>query len=60
MILKFCHLDIGSAPEGFHVGRILEGQFEYPSLNGWMTPLEAKMICEEDLQILLLLIICKV
>ena len=31
-----------------YIGRIVEGQFEYPELNGWMTPLEAIHICEND------------
>ena len=34
--------------EGFYVGRISEGQFEYSDLNGWMTPRNAKDICEKD------------
>ena len=32
----------------FIVGRVLEGQFEYPALNGWMTPGRAKEICDQD------------
>ena len=32
------------------VGRISEGQYEYSALNGWMTPAEAKDLCEKDPQ----------
>ena len=34
----------------FLVGRLSEGQFEYPHLNGWMTPRQAKQLCDEDQQ----------
>lgn len=33
----------------FYAGRIKPGQFEYPKHNGWMTPLQAKKLCEFDL-----------
>ena len=32
----------------FLVGRLREGQFEYPKLNGWMTPARASQICDRD------------
>ena len=34
----------------FKVGRLKEGQFEFPKLNGWMTPNRAKTRCERDPQ----------
>ena len=34
----------------FHIGRLREGQFEYPRLNGWMTPYRAKRRCDRDQQ----------
>ena len=37
-----------SAQSGLFVGRISEGQFEYTDLNGWMTPMKAIRLCEED------------
>ena len=33
----------------FMVGRLREGQYEYPRLNGWMTPQRARSRCEKDL-----------
>jgi hypothetical protein len=36
--------------DGFSVGRISEGQFEYSGLNGWMTPKIATEICKNDPQ----------
>ena len=33
---------------GFHIGRLSEGQFEYPALNGWMTADSAKQLCDND------------
>ena len=41
-------LSIENAQNGFFVGRVSEGQFEYPDLNGWMTPRKAIQDCEED------------
>ena len=32
----------------FRIGRLREGQFEYPRLNGWMTPSRAKRRCDRD------------
>ena len=32
----------------FLVGRVSEGQFEYPELNGWMSPRTAVENCEND------------
>ena len=40
----------GEKLPGFKVGRIYEGQFELAELNGWMTPLEARSLCEKHLQ----------
>ena len=34
---------------GYSIGRLAEGQFEYPRLNGWMTPDQATNLCERDL-----------
>jgi len=54
LLLLLLPLGIGTEkadPEpGFHVGRISEGQFEYPQLNGWLTPPKAVILCEEDPQ----------
>ena len=36
------------SPSGLYVGRIPEGQYEYPDLNGWMTTKEAIDLCEND------------
>ena len=33
---------------GFYIGRLSEGQFEYPALNGWMTTASAKKLCDDD------------
>ena len=32
----------------FQIGRLREGQYEYPKLNGWMTPGRAKKRCDKD------------
>ena len=32
----------------FYTGRLSEGQFEYPELNGWMTTESAKKLCDDD------------
>ena len=32
----------------FLVGRLREGQYEHPALNGWMTPHRARTRCERD------------
>ena len=32
----------------FKIGRLREGQYEYPKLNGWMTPSRAKKRCDKD------------
>ena len=32
----------------FQIGRLREGQYEYPKLNGWMTPSRAKKRCDKD------------
>ena len=39
----FCFNNLTGSPgqglqPGWHVGRIGEGQFEYDTINGWMTP----------------------
>ena len=34
----------------FHIGRLREGQYEYPRLNGWMTPTRARHRCDRDPQ----------
>ena len=41
LILTLCSAD-------FLIGRIREGQFEYPRLNGWMTPGRARGRCQRD------------
>ena len=41
LILQLCSAD-------YLTGRIREGQFEYPRLNGWMTPGRAKGRCDRD------------
>ena len=48
LVLISADVNIESAPNGFFVGRISEGQFEYTDLNGWMTPRTAIQLCEED------------
>ena len=35
---------------GFHAGRISEGQFEHPDLNGWMTAQEVEINLVDVLQ----------
>ena len=32
----------------FQIGRLREGQYEYPKLNRWMTPSRAKKRCDKD------------
>ena len=45
-----CNPKDSIANAGFYVGRISEGQYEYSSLNGWMTPRTAQDVCETDQQ----------
>ena len=47
LILLFCSPKLQINAE-FKIGRLREGQFEYPRLNGWMTPDRAKRRCDKD------------
>lgn len=38
------------AYQNWYVGRVPPSQFEYPDINGYFTPLDAKNLCEDDLQ----------
>ena len=53
-IFLFCNLKFESLAESanrnWYVGRVPPSHFEYPDINGYFTPLEAKNICEDDLQ----------
>ena len=54
LIILVCNEDFTSsaelAPKNWHVGRVSPSHFEYPDINGYFTPLNAKSICEDDLQ----------
>ena len=39
---------ISAVKSSFIIGRLREGQFEYPRLNGWLTPERAKLRCDRD------------
>ena len=39
---------LSSGSSDFLVGRLREGQFEYPRLNGWMPPGRARRRCDRD------------
>ena len=39
---------VGGSQTQFLVGRLREGQYELPGLNGWMTPHRARARCERD------------
>ena len=41
---------VALANQNWYVGRVPPSQYEYPDINGYFTPLDAKNICEDDLQ----------
>ena len=46
ILISFLLLTVSQAE--FLVGRLREGQYEHPALNGWLTPHRARARCERD------------